>query len=805
MKSIFFKVWPYLFIIIIWRLFTQPIIYEEINNLKNPKNFANIPKIILMFLREPVLPRDIVPFPSDYQVNHFPPWSHFEKYWGPVKNGAMPDIISQIYPWRHLSINTFKTGEIPLWNPYNFSGNPHLANFQSAVLSPFNIFFFWLSFIDAWSLIVFLQPLQAGVFTYLLVREFKISKVGSLISSIAFMFCGFMVVWMAYATLSLAISFLPFALFAIERFKNTNKAVWLLLLSITFPLSYFSGHFQTSLYFTIFILAYIFFALLKQKDLSRLKLAIVYFCLGFLLTSPQVIPSIEFYLNSVRSSIYSTGNAMPFQYLITIFSPDFYGNPVTRNDWVGNYAEWASFVGIIPLLLSLFALFRRNSRVIFFAAAGLIALILAVESPLQSLLSTLRIPVISTSNASRVIVLFSFSFSILAGFGLDNLNGLLNGKLKMILAPLLIFSAFVISVWIILFFFNPLDVDKLIIAKRNMILPSALFIGAVIAVFASKFKRKLIPYVLFMLLIFVSVDSLRFANKWMPYGKKELVFQDIPLIENLKEKVGINRYFGNLGTEVSTYYAIGSIEGYDPLYIESFGEIARSTFGGIYQKAERSVAKFSRAGDYIDRTLDLLGVSVIFHPIADTNQGWAYPVWNKFDNHREIYRDGKYQLFLNNDALPKAFLYYDYEVIVDKGEAIKRLHDKNFDIRKKLILSEDIGFTITKGQGSADITSYTPNKIIVQVKSLVPGILFISDNYYPGWEAYVDNVKTTIYKADYSFRAIKVSQGKHEVIMKYEPLSFRIGVYIAIISVAGLLFTSLVVRKYAFGNNIIKK
>ena len=86
----------------------------------------------------PYVVKNRTTFPSTYQVNHFPPWSSVEKYWGPVKNGAMPDIVDQIYPWRYFSISELKNGRVPLWNPNNFSGNPNIGNFQSAVFFPLN-------------------------------------------------------------------------------------------------------------------------------------------------------------------------------------------------------------------------------------------------------------------------------------------------------------------------------------------------------------------------------------------------------------------------------------------------------------------------------------------------------------------------------------------------------------------------------------------------------------------------------------------------------------------------------------------
>src|SRR5205814_4002669 len=103
-----------------------------------------------------------------------------------------------------------------------------------------------------------------------------------------------------------------------------------------------------------------------------------------------------------------------------IFSPDFFGNPVTRNDWFGHYAEWASFVGIIPLTLVLFSGLKKNKDVLFLVLLAIFSLGLAVYSPASNILVSLKIPVISTSSLSRIIVLTSFSLAALSSFGFDN-------------------------------------------------------------------------------------------------------------------------------------------------------------------------------------------------------------------------------------------------------------------------------------------------------------------------------------------------------------------------------------------------
>ncbi len=746
MKKILFTYWPLLFIIFLWFIFSYP-----------------------YFLKGKV------PYPSTYQVNFFAPWSHFEKFWGPIKNNAMPDVIDQIYPWKHFTIETWKKGEIPLWNPNSFSGNPHLANYQSAVLSPFNILFFVLPFIDAWSILVLLQPLLAGFFTYLLLREYGVKNIGALTGSISFMFCGFIVVWMAYGTLSMSISFLPLALYAVEKCskKITKSSSILIILSIC--LSFFSGHFQTSLYFSTFVFLYILFKIFSEKKYNTSFGILLIFLIGILISCFQIVPSIQLYLNSVRSEIFINGGGIPLFYLVNLFSPDFFGNPVTRNDWYGFYAEWASFVGIIPLILFFYSFRSKNySAWIFYFFLTIGTLVLAIDSPLQRYIGILRIPVFSTSDPNRIIVLTSFCLSILAGFGFNNVLAFIREKkLVKILPPLLIIGSVLIFAWVSLLLLHSLPIDKLIIAKRNLILPTLLYFIFLLLLGAMYVLRNkyLIPFFCLYILLATSFDSFRFAQKWMPFDPKNLVFPNLSVIETMKKNVGHGRVFGNLGGYVDTYYNVPSIEGYDPLYIGRYGEFIRSANTGNFLKGERSVVSLGKRGKYTDRVLDLLGVSLIFHPIADTNQGWAYPVWDKKERYALIYQDTKFQLFKNTKTLPRAILFYDYEVEKNDKEIIRKFYNDTFEFRKKVILEEPINKTIKTGVGKTAIEDYSPNRIVIRVQTSDSAILFLSDNYYPGWRATIDGIETHIYRADYTFRAVIVDKGEHTVVFTYNPFS----------------------------------
>lgn len=729
--------WPIIFVFFVWFIFSFPYILKG-----------------------------RVAYPSTYQVNFFPPWSSYPKFWGPVKNGAMPDVIDQIYPWKHFTIEMLKKGQIPFWNAYSFSGTPHLANFQSAVLSPFNLIFFVLPFIDAWSILILLQPLLAGLFTYLFIRAIRVSRAGSIVASIAFMFSGFIVVWMAYGTLAYAILYLPLALFAIEKYYQKKRIWFLLLLMLTIPLSFFSGHFQISIYFFLATVAYTLFKSATTKNFSAgvgLALAIVF---GLFISLFQIIPSIEFYLSSVRSELFMTSETIPFQYLITIIAPDFFGNAVTRNDWFGHYAEWASFVGITPVILAIFAFTKKNAKVLFFAFLAVFSLILSVQSPLIPFIISLKIPVISTSAQSRIIVLFSFSLAVLAGFGFDRLIENIKKiktirESKRIIISFALMGIFFALIWLLLFFGKVYPQEWLIVAKRNLVLPTVLFAGGVITIFAAMKQKKFLLVASCYLLVATSFDSLRFAQKWMPYDPKELVFADVPITAGIRENIGYGRIFGNFGAHVDTYYGFPSIEGYDPLYIGRYGEFIRSASTGSYTEGARSVVLLDRRGKYTDRVIDLLGVSLIFHPIADTNQGWAYPVWSDEKRFSIVFQDEKFQLFKNKTAMDRVTLFYNFEVIKQKKDIIKRFYSDNFDFRKTLILEENPDLRLNKeGTGSAQIILYAPSKVVIKTHVDSSSLLFISDSFYPAWRAIVNGKKAKIFRADYSFRAVVVPEGE---------------------------------------------
>ena len=95
------------------------------------------------------------------------------------------------------------------------------------------------------------------------------------------------------------------------------------------------------------------------------------------------------------------------------------------------------------------------------------------------------------------------------------------------------------------------------------------------------------------------------------------------------------------------------------------------------------------------------------------------------------------------------------------------------------------------GVGSVIITKYSPNEVVLQSKSAVPKLLFLSDAYDNGWRVTVDGQSMRLDRADYDFRAVALNPGDHTVRMVYWPKSFEYGLWSAFTGVILLISWSV--------------
>jgi hypothetical protein len=83
-----------------------------------------------------------------------------------------------------------------------------------------------------------------------------------------------------------------------------------------------------------------------------------------------------------------------------------------------------------------------------------------------------------------------------------------------------------------------------------------------------------------------------------------------------------------------------------------------------------------------------------------------------------------------------------------------------------------------------DVVSNDPSGRELVVIARAPGWILFPDVWYPGWRASLDGQPVALLHGDYLFRAVRVPEGGHRILVSYQPDSVYLG---AVISVAALL------------------
>jgi hypothetical protein len=94
--------------------------------------------------------------------------------------------------------------------------------------------------------------------------------------------------------------------------------------------------------------------------------------------------------------------------------------------------------------------------------------------------------------------------------------------------------------------------------------------------------------------------------------------------------------------------------------------------------------------------------------------------------------------------------------------------------------------------GLVRIEEYLPNRVRLTVEAARRGLVLLSDNFFPGWEATLDGRPTKILRSWFTFRAVEVPAGRSLVEFVYRPV--RLWLAVALSSVLALVWLALYTR-----------
>lgn len=737
-----------------------------------------------------------VPFPGDLLVANYEPYKSLIV--GVPHKGQGSDVLRQLYPWKYYSIELLKQGTFPLWDPYIFSGNPHFAALQSGVFNPINILFFVLPFISAWSIYIILQYVFMMVATYLYLRQIKLSKIPSLFGAVAFSFSGFITVWAWYGTIGHTLVFLPFTLYLIEKLFTKPKWYLYLLLVLSLALSIFVGYVQLAMY--IYILAGVYvlarYLSVPKKHTRGMILILLCFVGGILISAIQLVPLFELVRLSLRSN-YSYNvlleRLMPPENFITLFVPDFFGNSATLNYFLrgGSNLERASNIGVWPLVFAFFAVFtKRTFHKTFFIISTILIYVSTLSIPPIAYFHSIGIPFLSTGIPTRVLSVFIFCVAVLGAIGLQAF--LDNKNKKRLIVTIVIFAVFFAVLWVTVYVLkNPVYA----ISRKNLILPTGVFVlGAVLIL--SKVPKKIVAAIMILL----TIGELFYGfQKFNSFVSSAYVYPQTQIVKTLHNIQGIDRYWGYGSASIDANFQLVdknyTTDGYDPLFSKRYGEfLSASENGSVTPEVPKSVANIFKGYGTNDlknnpnriRALSLTGVKYVLNKKEDPGVDSAFSE----DNFKLINQQDDWQIYQNKNVLPRIALFGSYRVEDSSKKIIDTLYDPNFDFQKTVIIEDQLpeGYYIKPDSKKSmyDIL-YTPNQITLKTNSTQDQLLFISDNFFPGWKATVNGEDTQIIRANYTFRAVPLKAGTNSVRLYYSPESFRIGLWISIFSLTTLI------------------
>lgn len=690
----------------------------------------------------------------------------------PYKNFLVTDPVRQQYPWKNMAIGMMKRQTLPIWNPYEMAGTPLLANFQSSALYPLNILLIIFPFYNSWSWFIVLQPLLAGLFLYLYLKNIKVSNIASFLGAFTWSFCGFSVAWLEWGIIIHTALWLPLILLAVDKITIDNKYkavnfytkfIWSIVYVLALLSSFLAGHLQIFFYLFIFSNIYFLARAFRSKNIFYLLgLCLVLDTLFIILSLPQMLPTLQFILLSNRSldqSFTQPGWFIPYQNLAQFVAPDFFGNPATLNYFgIWNYAEFIGYVGIISLMMALYAVFlRRDKKTWFFAGIVIACLILATSNFLSQLPFISKIPFISTAQPTRLIFLIDLSLSVLAALGFDYF---LKHKNK-IWVPEIIIGGILALLWgTVVIGSGMFSAQEAIVAKNNLKLPTLIFAISSVLVFSYVFVKykKIKNLAVFLILAVVLFDLLRFGWKFTPFSNKQYLYPETKITQFLQKQKGTFRIASTdlriLPPNFSVVYKLESIEGYDPLYLENYAEFIAGS-----QREDHSILPpfgFNRIitpHNLNTQAIDFLNVKYVLS-LSDIKN-------SKF---KKVLQYGETKIYENKNVMPRAF-FVKYAITAPDKYTAAGLVFSN-DLSKTAIIVDPRQRTYEFSVGKAHILKDTPDEMVVDTSNGDIGMLVVSDTYYPTIHATIDGNEAKINSVNLAFRGLVVPAGKHRIVFE---------------------------------------
>lgn len=738
-------------------------------------------------------------------------------------------------------IKQLRDGFFPLWDPHTFFGIQLVTRPDSLVFYPPAGALVLISallklsdtaiykFIEFFTIFHFSL---AGIFTYLLLKHYKLSDFSAFCGGMIYMLSGALVAFANTTGILISLAYFPLVLMRfdilVKQPSLRNSLIFALIYALTITTFAWT---LVIVYNLIFFLFYYLF-LLCRKQVGLDRRIVFWTALGFILSlfvaAVVVLPGFQVPLISTRADIdfhrsAFSGNLVLrqlFDFLMPYLSAKNYGEAEVLKLYY-NLSLTFTYVGIFSLLLIIPAFFKKNLYVLFFSISALLWLLFSLggETPVFGLTYIVFYPLMKSFSEPRLSVYIpQLSLAVVAAFGLENVTvhfNSLRARLKKYRRILIRIVQLCFLVLVIFFFridqyvwqYFPYEETSIpMLSQLNSFMIFFLLLAGSVAIFSylGKLEFSRAKLLIFLILFF---DLFLFAEKYplntigidpsKLYSNNEVVKfitknnvdgfyrSDIRSIPQnyVPSLLGINHMDGYLVYQPKTTQKYYFLVTPNPR-----NELADNIAGIRYIVTEKNLD---------NKNYDLVYEKVIaekdqpyYYHLAGNPSGWL-PI--PLNTSIKVYENKNYSPLLH--MVQKTIFVNDEEaknqIVANSFNPMEvALVDKSYqnDFSKYYIFPSEKPGTVT-------MISDQPAQKKMLSNNKYDSILITSYPYNNEWKAYIDGAPAKLLRVNLAFMGLIVPEGKHTIILSYVPIVFYIGLIVSILATGASIYILLRIQK----------
>ena len=710
------------------------------------------------------------------------PWKHYRPAdLGEVRNRNTYEYLSffaKLHAAEHMAHDH---GDWPLWNPLELTGTPLLANYQSAVFFPLRIPHWFFDQFLADTIFLLSRLWLCGFTAYLCARGMGLNAGPSRFFSLAWMISGMCMNWF-YWPEPQVMALLPLILLGTEYLLLRLYRRGFATLTVGGILILLAGQPETAFLGCLGIGGYFLVRLAPRRPSGRelwhpLALGAGAWCVALLVCAPQILPFAEYVLNSNVSvtsfeHTLSKYSGVPVQTLICLAVPRFFGMSADANFWLdeadnSNTTAYL-YVGAVTwaALALLFARGRYSSR--------MRAQVIGLTVPLAAgIFFALRSQPIEAINQLPVWKYWYMTFPLMAlpllgALGIQHWTSARRRLRDIVIPVAALLLLFVFAAGLYLF-------HRPVLAMKDLdgyVLRQALYafgfaaVGMTMA--AATCFRVPARMVAGMLVVILAGDMVFTARDLLPTTPKQHLYPETRLTSELRalgHPTRVSVITAGIDSGLLQPYRIEQLHGYDALYPKRIIEYMEEAYPEAWKQAERLCSLEYYLFPHLPNMENPIPATMEFVATADG-----------------------IDIFQNSAALPRVFLVPGLETVEDSEGLFRCMQDPTFEPEKVVLTDAEVEFfpaeTAAESPGRAEIEAWSTTRVAVEVAASVRSVLVLTDAFYPGWNAYLDGVKTEIIPVYHNFRGVIVEPGASRVEFRFKPVSLGLGLWVSCLSMA---------------------